>query len=460
MSSSKVIVQAQREFFFKGSTNDLEYRRTTLLKLKNALLNYQHDLKLAVYADFQKSEYEFLLTEFAMLQLEIRKHLKNLKRWAKPQKVGASILNFPSSDFIYKQPYGVVLIISPWNYPLLLAIQPLISALAAGNCVVLKPSEISSNTSAVIAKMLSEIFPSEYVSVILGGVEKTTEILENKFDKIFFTGSISVGKIIQKKAAETLTPTILELGGKSPCVITKSANLEIAAKRITFGKFVNAGQTCIAPDFLWIDEAIKDKFLAILKQTIIHFYGNEIQSNPDFPRIINQKQFLRLEKYLSDGKIYFGGKSDASDNFIQPTILDEISFDDAIMQDEIFGPILPVLTFKNLVEVIEHNHQNEKPLAMYLFSTNEIEIKNFMSITQFGGGCVNDILSHIINDKVPFGGFGSSGLGNYHGKFGFEAFVHFKTVVHRKNWFDFKIKYAPYAKKSQIIKKFLSQFLS
>ena len=460
MLNPKELVIEQRKFFYSGKTTSIDFRKNNLLKLKNALEKYQDELIQAVYNDFKKSEFEVLLTEFAMLLLEIRKHLKNLNRWAKPQKVRASILNFPSTDYIYKQPYGVVLIISPWNYPLLLAIQPMASAIAAGNCIILKPSEISSNTSTVIAKMLSETFPQEYISVIQGDAKKTTEILVNKFDKIFFTGSTSVGKIIQQKAAETLTPTVLELGGKSPCVITKTANLEIAAKRITFGKFVNAGQTCIAPDFIWIDETIKDKFLAVLKQTIIDFYGNEIQSNPDFPRVINQKQFLRLEKYLSDGEIYFGGNTDASDNYIEPTILDKISFDDAIMQDEIFGPILPVLTFKNLAEVIEHNHQNEKPLAMYLFSTNQSEIKNFMTQTQFGGGCINDVLSHIINDKVPFGGFGSSGLGNYHGKFGFDAFVHFKSVVHRKNWLDFKIKYAPYAKKSQIIKKLLFRFLS
>lgn len=458
MPSPKNIIQTQRAFFYEGNTSPIEFRNTALIKLKKLLNAYQEELIQAIHSDFKKSEFETILTEIAMIKLELRKHISNLKKWSRPQKVRASILNFPSSDYIYKQPYGVVLIISPWNYPLLLAIQPLISAIAAGNCVVLKPSEVSSNTSAVIAKMINDNFPTEYISVILGDVEKTTEILANKFDKIFFTGSTSVGKIIQKKAAETLTPTVLELGGKSPCVITKSANLEIAAKRITFGKFVNAGQTCIAPDFIWIDESIKDDFLIILKRTIIDFYGNEIESNPDFPRVINNKQFLRLEKYLDNGKLYFGGKSDSNTNYIEPTILDDISFTDLIMQDEIFGPILPVLTFKNLAEVVNHNHENEKPLAMYLFSTDQTEIKNFMTQTQFGGGCVNDVLSHIINDKVPFGGFGSSGLGNYHGKFGFDAFVHFKSVVHRKNWLDFKIKYAPYAKKSGIIKKLLSKF--
>nr|WP_297306636.1 aldehyde dehydrogenase [uncultured Flavobacterium sp.] len=457
MHSSEIINQ-QRKFFYSGKTQELAFRKEALLKLKKVINVFENDLIAAVHADFKKSEFETILTEISMIKLELSKHISNLNNWSKPQKVRASILNFPSKEYIYKQPFGIVLIISPWNYPLLLAIQPLISAIAAGNCVVLKPSEISSNTSAVIAKMINEIFPTEFVSVILGDVKKTTEILENKFDKIFFTGSTFVGKIIQKKAAETLTPTILELGGKSPCVITKSANLEIAAKRITFGKFVNAGQTCIAPDFLWIDESIKDKFLAILKRTIVEFYGNDIQNNPDFPRVINNKQFLRLEKYLNCGKLYFGGKTNASENYIEPTILDAISFDDAVMQEEIFGPILPVLTYKKLAEVITHNHQNEKPLAMYLFSTNETEIKNFMTQTQFGGGCINDILSHIINDRVPFGGFGASGIGNYHGKFGFDAFVHFKTVVHRKNWLDFKIKYAPYAKKTVLIKKLLSKF--
>lgn len=458
MNITKNIIDKQRDFFYQGKTNSFLFRKNALIQLKKLLDKYEEVLIQAVYQDFKKTEFEVLLTEFLMIKLEVRKHIKNLKKWSSPQKVNSSILNFPSSDYIYKQPFGVVLIVSPWNYPLMLAIQPLISAIAAGNCVVLKPSEISSNTSEVIAKMINDSFAAEYVTVLLGDAKKTTEILENKFDKIFFTGSTTVGKIIQQKAAETLTPTVLELGGKSPCVITKSANLEIAAKRITFGKFVNAGQTCIAPDFLWIDETIKEKFLAILKKTIIDFYGNDIESNPDFPRIISQKQFLRLEKYLSNGKIFFGGSSNFEENYIEPTVLVDVSFDDAVMRDEIFGPILPILTFKNLDEVIVHNHNSEKPLAMYLFSTNNAEIKHFMTHTQFGGGSVNDVLSHIINSAVPFGGFGASGIGNYHGKFGFEAFVHLKAVVHRKNWLDIKLKYAPYLKKHTIVKRILNLF--
>lgn len=458
MHNFQDIVTKQRTFFYQNVPFSLEFRKKALIKLKNALENNQEAFIKAIYDDFQKSEFETILTEFAMLKLEIKNYLKNLNKWSKSQAVSSSILNFPSEDHILKQPFGVVLIISPWNYPLLLAIQPIISAIAAGNCVILKPSEISANTSAVLRNMLNSIFDAEFVTVVEGDVEVTTRLLEQKFDKIFFTGSTQVGKIIQRKAADNLTPTVLELGGKSPCVISSSANLDIAAKRIVFGKFVNAGQTCIAPDFIWIHESIKDKFIEILKNTIFSFYGNDIENNKDYPRIINKKQFERLKSYLTKGRIIFGGSYNKDTCYLSPTILDEIQFSDAVMKEEIFGPILPVLTFNNLEEVVLHNHQNEKPLAMYLFSTNKKEIDTFMTRTQFGGGCVNDVLSHIVNDKVPFGGFGSSGTGNYHGKFGFDAFTHQKTLVRRKNWLDIPLKYPPYDKKGTWISKIISKF--
>lgn len=458
MHNSQDIVSQQRKFFYEGNTLSIAFRKKALLKLKKLLEIHQNELIKAIFDDFKKSEFETLMTEFAMLKFEINSHISNLKKWNKPERVRSSFLNFPSSDYILKQPYGVVLIISPWNYPLLLAIHPIISAIAAGNCVILKPSENTENTSEVLKKIINETFESNFIHVITGDVAVTTELLENRFDKIFFTGSTQVGKIIQEKAAKTLTPTVLELGGKSPCVVTSSANLEIAAKRIVFGKFVNAGQTCIAPDFIWIHKSIKNQFLEILKRTIVEFYGNDIQKNTDYPRIINTKQFDRLSSYLNDGILCFGGKIDRETCFIEPTILDNIKFDDEIMQHEIFGPILPILTFENLKELIDYNHENEKPLAMYLFSTDKKECKYFMNHTQFGGGCINDVLSHIVNSKVPFGGFGFSGLGNYHGKFGFNAFIHQKALVKRYNWLDIDFKYPPYAKKVNWFKKILSHF--
>jgi len=449
------LVNFQREFFYTGET--LEYKsRIAKLKLLMCEIEAQEkNILEALNKDFKKSFYEGYMTEVAMVYLDLKTHIKKLKSWMKPQNVWPSILNFPSSESIQKQPFGSVLIISPWNYPFLLCIQPLISAIAAGNVVLLKPSELTPNTSNVIQNILKNVFQDAWVTVVQGGVDTTTEILKCKFDFIFFTGSPQVGKIIHQAAAQFLTPTVLELGGKSPCVITPSANLEVAVDRIVFGKFVNAGQTCVAPDFIWIHESVKNKFLNLLKARIITCYGNDIEKSVDFPRIINQKNFDRLIQLIEPDKVYFGGKSNPNDFYIEPTVLNDVTFDDLAMQEEIFGPILPVLTYNSLDEIINQNHKNEKPLAFYIFSSNAKEIDSVLSKIQFGGGCTNDVLSHLINKNLPLGGFGNSGMGNYHGKHGFNTFTHMRAYVNRKTWLDLPVKYAPYQSKINILKSII-----
>nr|WP_317632559.1 aldehyde dehydrogenase [uncultured Flavobacterium sp.] len=450
------IFNEQKIFFNSGVTLSFQARKQKLLTLLQAIEQNEEAILAALYADFKKSEFEGFMTEIGMVYLDLKNHIKNLKSWMKPKSVRASVLNFPSKDYVQAHPFGQVLIISPWNYPFLLAIHPLISAIAAGNVVVLKPSELTTNTAAVLKKIIESVFDKNWVAVIEGDVEVTTQILKHRFDMIFFTGSTAVGKIVHQAAAKHLTPVVLELGGKSPCIVTASANLEVAVNRIVFGKFVNAGQTCIAPDFIWIHESVKSKFLELLHKRIVACYGTDIKNSPDFPRIINLKNYNRLVSYLNSGDKFFGGTVNEDDLYIEPTILNNVTFDDAVMQEEIFGPILPILTYNNLDEVIKHNQESEKPLAFYIFSGDSKEIQYLQSKTQFGGACINDVLSHIVNKNVPFGGVGNSGMGNYHGKFGFNAFSHSRGFVIRYNWLDVPIKYAPYLKKTDILKKFFS----
>jgi aldehyde dehydrogenase (NAD+) len=446
------IVEAQRSYFYEGNTLSYKSRLNKLKALKHEIELQEQNILKALQDDFKKSFYEGYMTEIAMVYLDLKAHISSLKTWMKPKKVWPSLLNFPSVEYVQKQPYGSVLIISPWNYPFLLCIQPLISAIAAGNVVLLKPSELTPKTSQVIENILKNVFPENWVKVVQGGVDETTEILKCRFDFIFFTGSPKVGKIIHQAAAQHLTPTVLELGGKSPCIITPSANLEVAVNRIVFGKFVNAGQTCVAPDFIWIHESVKNSFLELLVARIVTCYGLDIEKSPDFPRIINTRNFDRLVGLINQDKVYFGGKTNANDLFIEPTILNNISFNDTVMQEEIFGPILPILTYSSINEIITHNHNNEKPLAFYIFSSDKKEIDEVLSKIQFGGGCTNDVLSHLINKNLPLGGFGNSGMGGYHGKFGFDAFTHQRAYVNRGTWLDLPVKYAPYLSKMDILK--------
>lgn len=449
------LVEKQRAYFLSGVTISVAFRKKQLRKLESAIVQYTGELQNALYLDFKKSEFEAYLTEIGMSKQSLKTAINHVRKWSNPKKVRSSILNFPSSEYISPDPYGVSLIIGPWNYPVLLTLDPLIAAIAAGNCCILKPSELTPHTSTLIEQILKEIYEPEYITVVQGDASITQGLLSCKFDKIFFTGSPHVGKIVYQAAAANMTPVTLELGGKSPCIVTPSANLKVAAHRIIWGKMINAGQTCVAPDFIYVHHSVKDRFLSLLCDAIQTFYGTAVEANSDFPRIINQKNFERLQSFLTGVEIFYGGKYNEKDLFIEPTILNNISWEDNVMQEEIFGPVLPVLTYDSLTEVVEKLHTQEKPLAFYVFSNNKKEVDYLHQNCHFGGGCVNDTISHLINTRLPFGGVGNSGLGVYHGEFGFQVFSHPRAIVNRDTWLDIPVRYPPYKKKVlQLIKKF------
>ena len=425
-----------------------------LEKLKSVLIKNERLLYEAIYADFGKSKFDTFTTEISFVIKDIDYNLKHLNRFSAPKKVKTNIVNQLGSSRIYNEPLGCVLVIGAWNYPYQLSLSPLVSAIAAGNCAILKPSEIAENTMKAMAKMINENFPSDYVYVAEGGIEETTEILKLKFDKIFFTGSPKVGKIIYEAAAKNLTPVTLELGGKSPAIVTENANFEVAAKRIVWGKFLNAGQTCVAPDYVLVDEKVKDKFLEYVKSFIKNF-DYQPQSE-HYTRIINERNFDRLLNFIDKDKIYYGGNTDREKLYIEPTVLNNVSWDDLVMQEEIFGPILPVVSYKIFNEALNKITEGEKPLAAYIFTEKNEEKRMFTEKISFGGGCINDVMMHLSNDHLPFGGIGNSGIGNYHGKFGFEAFSHQKAVLNRATWGEPNFKYPPYTEdKLKWIKKVL-----
>lgn len=435
--------------------NDIGYRKETLKKL---LFNIQKSEDLiikALHDDFKKPAFEAVLTETNYVISELKDTIKNIHDWAKPKRVFPSILNFPSTDYIYKEPYGKVLILAPWNYPFQLALCPLISAVAAGNKVILKPSELTPKTAEIITEIIQKTFHINHVEVVQGGVEVSQKLLEKRWDYIFFTGSVGVGKVVAKAAAENLTPVTLELGGKNPCIIDETANLKLAAKRIVWGKFINAGQTCIAPDYILIHKDMKDYFIGYLKDEITKAYGHNPQESPDFARIINTKNWVRLDSMIERNKVVFGGQTDAKNLYISPTIIDEPSMESAIMQEEIFGPILPIITYKTEADIKNVIEQYEKPLALYVFSENRNFIKKIISRYSFGGGCINDTIVHFSNKRLPFGGVGHSGIGAYHGKLSFDIFSHHKGIVKKANWLDLPMRYAPYKDKLAMIKKIL-----
>ncbi len=378
---------------------------------------------------------------------------KSVKQWAKPEKVQGSLLNFPSSNYIHPSPFGVSLIIGAWNYPFQLTLAPLVGAIAAGNCAILKPSEMTPHTSALIKEMIESTFDDAYIAVVEGGIPVNQTLLKQPFDKIFFTGSPAVGKIVMKAAAENLTSVTLELGGKSPCIVEKTADLEVAARRIVWGRVVNGGRTCEGPDYLVVHEEVKKAFVDKLKKYITEQYGSNPLESPDYPRIINRKHFDRLTAYLSNGQVVAGGETIAEENYIAPTLLDEVAWEDDVMQEEIFGPILPILTYSNEDLLIAKIRKLPKPLAFYMFSTNRSTQKKFLKTLDFGGASVNDTISHLINPHLPFGGVGNSGAGAYHGKASFDVFTHFKSVMKRANWLDVPLRYAPYKGKLQLIKQ-------
>ncbi|HEY4628298.1 MAG TPA: aldehyde dehydrogenase [Flavobacterium sp.] len=434
---------------------NINFRKETLIKLLNEVIIHENEIIQALYDDFKKPAFEAMLTETSYVILELKDTIKNLKNWAKPKRVFPSILNFPSTDYIYKEPYGKVLIIAPWNYPFQLALCPLISAVAAGNQVVVKPSELTPKTSEIITKIIAKVFDKNHVAVVEGGVEVSQQLLSERWDYIFFTGSVAVGKIVAKAAAENLTPVTLELGGKSPCIIDETANLKLAAKRIVWGKFVNAGQTCIAPDYILIQKDMKSHFVTYLKEEITKAYGQNPAESPDFARIVNIKNWQRLVNMIEPEKVLFGGQSDIKDCYIAPTLVKETSLDSPVMKEEIFGPILPILTYKNETEIDCVISRFEKPLALYIFTENQDFSKQIIEKYSFGGGCINDTLVHFSNKRLPFGGVGHSGIGAYHGSLSFDTFSHKKSIVKKANWLDLPMRYAPYKDKLQTIKKLL-----
>ncbi len=434
---------------------DIKYRQKSLQDLLENIINCEDEILEALYKDFKKPKFEGVITETNYVISDLKETIKSLNSWAKPKKVRASILNFPSSDYIYSEPYGNVLIISPWNYPFQLALCPLVAAVAAGNHVTIKPSELTPNTSLIIAKIIRESFDNKHVVAILGDVGMAQQLLKQKWNYIFFTGSVQVGKIIAKIAAENLTPVTLELGGKSPVIIDETANLKIAARRIIWGKILNAGQTCVAPDYVLVNYKVKNEFVKNLKQEIINALGENPEISPDYARIINAKNWDRQLTLLENQKIIVGGQSNRDGFYLAPTLLDEPKLDSLVMQEEIFGPILPIISYNSKSEIDKIISSYDKPLSLYIFSEKKAFVDELISKHSFGGGCVNDVVIHLANSRLPFGGVGNSGIGAYHGKLSFDNFSHKKSIVKRRNWLDLPMRYAPYGNKLKWIKKIL-----
>lgn len=435
---------------------DVKFRKECLKKLYHSIKKHENEIFLALYDDFKKPEFESVLTETNIVYSELKAAIANINSWAKPKKVWPNLLNFPSSDAIYSEPYGNVLLIAPWNYPFQLAICPLIGAVAAGNKVTLKPSELSPKTSQIMAKIIAEVFDETHVKVVEGGIEVSEKLLAQPWDYIFFTGSVTVGKIVAKIAAQNLTPITLELGGKNPCIIDETANIKLTAKRIIWGKMMNAGQTCIAPDYLLVHYKVKEKLIASLQNEIKSAFGENPENSNDFARIINHKNWGRQIELLGDQEIIFGGQSNENTLYIAPTLINEPSLESKLMLEEIFGPILPILSY-NLPSDIENIiYKYEKPLSFYLFSENKKFINEIIQNYSFGGGCVNDTVVHFGNHRLPFGGVGNSGIGSYHGKNSFDTFSHKKSILKKANWLDIPLRYAPYKNKLRFLKKILN----
>lgn len=455
MSPIQDLIQKQRQFFATGQTKDLQFRIEQLKRLKQAILDRQEAIVAAVNADLNRSEFEAYF-EIASIS-EINYALKHLKSWAKPKKVPTPIDQFPASAKIYPEPLGVVLIIGPWNYPFQLMISPLVGAIAAGNCAVLKPSELAANTSRVVTELVEQTFEPAYITAVEGGVETSQQLLAEKFDHIFFTGGTKIGRIIMQAAAKNLTPVTLELGGKSPCIVDATVDIDRAAKRITWGKFINAGQTCIAPDYLLVDRCIKSDLLDSIKKYVGEFYGDDPSQSPDYARLISQTHFDRVASFIKDGKAIVGGQIKPEERYIAPTILDEVKWDAPVMQDEIFGPILPVLEYTDLNEAIDQINQRPKPLALYLFSKDKQTQQKVLEKTSSGGVCLNDTVMQIGVTELPFGGVGESGIGSYHGKASFDTFSHYKSVLKKGWWLDLDWRYAPYTGKLDLIKRVIGK---
>ena len=405
------IVKKQKTFFMTGKTKEVKYRKEALKKLKQKIIELEPEINQALKADLNKSETESYMTETGMVFSELSYAIKHIKQWSKEKKVRTPLSQFHGKSYYFYEPYGVALIISPWNYPFMLALDPLIGAIAAGNCCIIKPSEYAPNTAKIMKKIVQDIFPSEYITIVEGGVEETTQLLKQRLDYIFFTGSVSVGKIVMKAASENLIPITLELGGKSPCIVDETADLSLTAKRILFGKILNAGQTCVAPDYLLVQKDVKERLIKELEKNIAKFLGENLLKNQDYVKMINQKLFDRMKELLKNQKIIFGGNIDDANQKIELTLIDEPSLDSKVMQEEIFGPILPILSFDKVEEAIDFIRQREKPLALYLFTKNKKVEEKVKTEVSFGGGCINDTIIHLASNHLGFGGVGNSGMG-------------------------------------------------
>lgn len=448
------IVTRQRAFFLSGKTRPVRWRKQALLDLAAAIRRYEERINRALHADLNKSATEVYMTETGIVLDEIRYHLGHLDRWARDRRVRTPIAQFPSVSYVSPEPYGTALIMSPWNYPLQLCLEPLVGAISAGCTAVFKPSAYAPATSQVLADMMEEYFPPEYITVVQGGREENKALLDEPFDYIFFTGSPAVGHDVMRAAAERLTPVTLELGGKSPVIVTESADILVAARRIAFGKVLNAGQTCVAPDYCFVHKAIKPAFIAAYRVALEKFFPDG--NMDDMNVIINEKHYARVKRLLDSGEAVIGGGFDDGRRFIEPTLLDRVSLEAPVMQEEIFGPILPMLEYEDLAEPISYIREHEKPLALYLFTTDRRVEKRIMDACSFGGGCVNDTIIHLATPHMPFGGVGNSGMGSYHGKKSFDTFTHERSIVRKGNWLDLPVRYRPYTSlKKRVLRSLL-----
>lgn len=440
------LVNASRNYFYSGATLDVTYRIQALKRLKACIIRHETEIAQALRSDLGKSEFEGYMCETGLVLSEISYMLRHIRCYSREKTVCTPLAQFASRSFKKPTPYGVVLIMSPWNYPFLLTIEPLVDAIAAGNTAIVKPSAYSPCTSAVIEKIIHECFDEEYVAVVCGGRAENQCLLEEHFDYIFFTGSQAVGKEVMKKASAHLTPVTLELGGKSPCIVDKTANLKLAAKRIVFGKFLNCGQTCVAPDYIYCDRSIRDELIHEICRQISRQFGKNPLDNPHYGKIVNEKHFKRICGLIDENKVAWGGSSDESTQQIAPTVMSHVTFHDPVMQEEIFGPVLPVLTYDSLDQAIDKINSMAHPLALYIFTSSKANAKKVMAHCGFGGGCINDTIIHLATSEMGFGGFGESGMGSYHGKDGFLTFSHMKSIVDKKTWLDLPMRYQPYKK--------------
>lgn len=447
-------LEKMRRYFNSGATRSYAFRKEQLKKLKTAILRHEDELYDALYADLKKSKEESWVTELGFVIAEINTALKNLRAWMRPERRGTNLVNLPSASRVMKEPLGVVLVIGPWNYPFMLLVNPVVGAIAAGNCVVLKPSEFATATDAVMKKIFDETFSPEYLLYAQGEGQVVIPEMMNSFtfDHIFYTGSTAVGKIIYKMAAERLVPVTLELGGKSPCVVESDANIKVAARRIAMTKFSNAGQMCVAPDYLLVHESVKDKLLEALKETLPRLFSDKPEESYNYCKIINEKQFDRLIRYLADGTKEYGGRTDRENLFIEPTLLTQISMNAAVMNDEIFGPVLPVIPFNSMQEAKAIIDKHPDPLAFYVYTSSRKKEQEWLEAVPAGGACVNNSSWHLTNHHLPFGGRGFSGTGNYHGRYSFDTFSHKKAVMKTPTWFDPAIKYPPFKGKLKLFK--------